>query len=97
MTEAGKPTVIALLESTVTDGVCLNITYSTKADKGQFTKAAEVELMAKVNHSPAGDTALDDLRVDGIQISGFKKDVTGNQEYMGKLAPSTTAYPSIQA
>lgn len=97
VTEAGKPTVIALPEGTVTDGVRLKLTYSTKADESQFAKVAEVELMAKVNPSAADDAALGDLRVDGVQIDGFKAGTTGNQEYKGKLAPGATAYPLIQA
>ncbi|WP_418969534.1 Ig-like domain-containing protein [Alloscardovia omnicolens] len=93
-TEAGKPTVISLPPDTNTSAIRLNLTYSTKAEEDYFAKVAEVKLMAKINHSPASDASLGDLRIDGTRIANFNPTT---HSYTVALADNTVTYPLVQA
>ncbi|WP_018142431.1 discoidin domain-containing protein [Alloscardovia criceti] len=93
-TEQGKATVIALPHPVFTQSIRLNLSYSSKEQEDYFAKVSEVQIMAKVNNSPASDASLADLRLDGTQLPDFNQDT---RTYTVDLADDVTTYPLVQA
>lgn len=91
---AGASTEVSLAGMPATDGVRLNLTYNREIqDWKDFVKIAEVSIY-KAEASPAQDTSLGDLRIDGVTIDGFDADTS---EYTVSLPAGANRYPTVTA